>query len=390
MRELRTLVRAARSLREAREPFLVTTVVGVEGSSYRGLGARMLSTEERWVAGSVSGGCLERDILRRGMWRTREQRAVLVTHDGLDEDQVGTGCQGKVDLLIERQQPADSAQTALDARHAATDPLSLAHHCLREESLVAVATVLQSSRPGVQAADRMACLGTEQIATFDELALQRELHASLLRAREQGGRGELVEPWVSARGDISALIEVIAPPPHLFVFGTAHDAAALVSLARSLAMSITVWCEQAPDAAVRERFAHFSDCPDEERLLVGPVHEAVRALERCIRPLAIVMGHHYERDRAVVGALASAAARYVGVLGPRQRTQRILEDLAQSGQLTTSATESLAARLHAPAGLDLGARTPHEIALSILAEAQAVLHGASTKALRTKALPIHA
>jgi xanthine dehydrogenase accessory factor len=382
MRELRALVAAARHLRASGEPFLVSTVVNLKGSAYRGLGARMISTAERWVAGSVSGGCLERDVLRKGFWQTSECPAVLIEHDDASDETSGTGCQGRLELLIER---APSLTGPSAEPRAACDPLALAARCLHGETVAAVATVYRSKHPSVKLGDRLAAIESEQVCTFEEPSLERELALALLAVREQGRAGERAQRFVSADGRVEALLERLAPPPHLFVFGAAHDSAAVVSLAQTLGFSATVCAEHALDHVARERFQ------GEERLLIGPLREAVAALDRCAEPVAMVMAHHYERDRAAIAALASSKAQYIGVLGPAQRTERMLADLVAANALSAVEVEALRfTRLHAPAGLDLGSRTPAEVALSILAEIQSELGGTTAQGLRHKAQAIHA
>ena len=161
------------------------------------------------------------------------------------------------------------------------------------------------------------------------------------------------------------------------MLGTAHDAAALVAVARPLGFSITVCDHASAEPSVRQRFvaAH--------RYLAGTCAQTIAELDRCARPIAVVMGHHYEQDKQALQALASSRALYIGMLGPRRRTERMLDELCASGVAVNPA------RVHAPAGLDLRAETPLEIALSILTEAQAVVTGADGGSLRDKARPIH-
>jgi xanthine dehydrogenase accessory factor len=381
MRELRQLVEAARRLRDAGEPFLISMVVAVQGSAYRGSGARMLSSAERWVAGSVSGGCLERDVLRKGFWHTREARAVLLSYDETSQERGGTGCQGQVELLVER---APAAAQGSFERHARCDPLALAERCLRDETSAAVATVFRSKRDSVAPGDRLAFIQNERLSSFADPLLERELSQALDSAREHSRGAELTRGFVSAEGDVAALLEIITAPPHLFVFGAGHDSAALVTLAEALGLSVTVCSEQPLDSVARERFR------GQARLLVGSAREAVTMLDRCAQPLAVVMAHHYERDRSAIEALSHSRAGYVGVLGPALRTERMLSDLAESGALDAAGIAALKqTRLHAPAGLDLGSRTPPEVALSILAELQGVLRGMSAQSLRQKTRSIH-
>src|SRR5262245_20686468 len=124
MRELKAIVAAARALRERREPFLMATVVAVRGSAYRRPGERMLADSGRWLAGSLSGGCVERLVMTQGFFRTRHSRAALVAFEQAAEARDGSGCEGELDVLIER----------LDAdAPGPCDPLRFAERCWRQE-----------------------------------------------------------------------------------------------------------------------------------------------------------------------------------------------------------------------------------------------------------------
>ena len=149
MSDVMPLLRAARALRRAGEPALLATVVHLHGSSYRRPGARMLLTQERWVAGSISGGCLEADVVRRGWWRTREGGAVLVTYDASSPDDIraglGLGCDGVVQVLLER--------TALGGDG---DPLAFLDRCCTEQRRGVLATVFRSGARDVAVGARLA------------------------------------------------------------------------------------------------------------------------------------------------------------------------------------------------------------------------------------------
>jgi xanthine/CO dehydrogenase XdhC/CoxF family maturation factor len=347
MSELKAIVDAADALRARAEPFLIATVVRVRGSSYRRPGARMLVADSRWIVGSVSGGCVERELLTKGAWRTREAQAVLLTHDETLDEHHGSGCQGAIEVLLERS-----------ARQGEHDPIAFIAGCLRAEQPGVVVSVFRSERPDVPVGTRL-CLraGTNITSTIADAALLADLQQQAelaLRTRQP--------THVVACNGVEALCELILPPPHLFVFGSAHDALPVVTLAKQLDWSVSVWDGQ-PRVSARERLRGA------DRYLSGSIADAVAELERCAQPLAVVMGHHYEQDRDVLGALLRTAVNYIGVLGPRQRTDRMLAECAAQGAPLTPAS---LARVHAPVGLKLGAETPAEIALAIVAEAQAV------------------
>lgn len=191
MSELRTIVKAARELRARGDAFVSATVVRVRGSAYRRAGARMIATPETWVAGSISGGCLEREVLAKGFWRTREVNAVHVTYneaeDALDE-RGGSGCQGVIDMLVERHGGVR-----------ASDWFELAEACLRDERAGACVTVFRSGRTGVPVGTRLTLLQDRVASTIDDPALVAELlrKHSAPAARRQAVRG-------AARRDRSA------------------------------------------------------------------------------------------------------------------------------------------------------------------------------------------
>jgi xanthine/CO dehydrogenase XdhC/CoxF family maturation factor len=370
MSELRAILVAARALRCAEEPLLLATVVRVRGSSYRRPGARVLVAGARCVAGTISGGCLERDVVAKGAWRTRERRAVTVMYDGTSDDEVrvGSGCDGVVELLVER----------LDGD--AWGPLDAMAKCLNEERIGAAVTVIRSTRRLVPVGARLA-LDTDDrvVSTVEDDALRAEM-AVHARAALASGRGSVCS---SFERDVDWMIEPILPAPHLFVIGSGYDAVPVVALAKSTGWSVTVYDGEA-SFATAERFSSA------DRRLVGRNvrPEALTAvIDACARPVGVIMSHAYEADRDALAALLASRARYIGVLGPRRRTERMLAELARSG---VALTDERLRRLHSPVGLHLGAETPEEIALAIVAEVQAALTGTHGGRLRERRGPIHA
>ncbi|MDB4989160.1 MAG: xdhC [Myxococcaceae bacterium] len=362
MSELRSLVEAARALRERGEGYFVATVVDVHGSSYRRPGARMLFTRERWLAGSVSGGCLERDVVAKGPWRTRDGRAQLVTYDGATDERSGSGCEGVIDVLVEPSGRLDL-----------TDPILFSEHCLREERCGVLLTVFRSPHGEPPVGARYALLDDGRCATTLPSGALCKLLASYAQSalRAPQPRTETLQ-----LAGCELLLELIVPPIHLFLFGGAHDALPVLTLAKAVGWSVTV-CQRHAQLSTRERFraadAHLS----------GPVEEAVGLLQRCARPAAVIMAHHYERDLEALIAVVPSKAHYVGLLGSRVRSARLLADLSARGITLDQRTR---ARIHAPVGLAIGAESPQEIALSIIAEVQACSAHATARAETTPAL----
>jgi xanthine/CO dehydrogenase XdhC/CoxF family maturation factor len=356
----RSIVEAAARLRRQREPYLIATVVNTRGSAYRRPGARMLLTQFRWIAGSVSGGCLEGDISHKGWWRTQHGEPVVVTYDSRlpdapDDDDVraafGLGCDGIVEVMLER------------AGAGRIDPLELAQEARIAQRRAAVVTVFRGP-----VGKRLALVaGGEPFGDALDEGLRRELIRDAQAAIETG------ESRACMYGDVEAFVEAIVPPPRAFVFGTGHDAVPFVQLARTLGWDVVV-CAPKPRVATRERFVIADE------VVAGTPGELAARVDACDRAVAVVMGHDYELDRRHVGMLVATKARYIGVLGPRARTARMLDELGLASDDP---------RIHAPIGLALGAETPQEIALATVAEIQAVLRGAPATSLRDGVGPIH-
>ena len=373
MSELRALLDAVRALRAGEDEFLSATVVRVRGSGYRRAGARMLASREQWLAGSISGGCLERDIVTRGFWRVRSERALLVTYDDAEDaldERRGSGCQGVIDVLLERHGPGFDA--------GARTWFDVAERCLRDETRAASVTVFRSTRSDVAVGERL-ILEEGGRLTAGNAFLRAELQAEAERALAALSPAH-TSHRVAAEGEVEVLVECITPPPHLFVFGSGHDVGPLITIAKSLGWTLSVW-DALPRTATRERLSAA------DHYLTGDLEAVVQRLARCVKPVAVVMGHHFEQDTGALAKLLSSEARYIGVLGPRRRTDEMLAVIRELGGAVDGPAR---ARVYAPVGLQLGAQTPAEIALAIVAEAQAALAEARVVALRDASGAIHA
>lgn len=363
MIELDLVAREAAAVLARGVPVFLATVMRVAGSSYRRPGARMLVAEDRWLVGSVSGGCLEVDVLRRGPFRARDGAPVLVRYDSMSDDDIGwgfgAGCNGVVEVLLERLMPG--------AEH---DPLAFAASCIAAEDRGVIVTVFETSDPSIPVGARLFLRGSAVTMTCP-------LPISFLdAAMNANGRARMF-----TNGGVSALVEPVEPPPRVFVIGSGHDAVPMMAIAQTLGMRVTI-ADLHASVSLRERFASADE------VLVAPPLEVARAINARRCSLAVVMTHDYDRDRDYLGAVLGTRARYIGVLGPERRTARMLAELEQ--QTGLRASDDALARLHAPAGLDVGAETPREIALAIVAEMQAALTGAGAGRLRERGGAIHA
>ena len=332
MKELQAIVRALVAP-DASESVLATLAT-VEGSSYRRPGARLLVTAARTRLGSVSGGCLEEDVLTRARNVLATGRAETVVYDTTTENDlvwgVGLGCHGVVRVVLEKLPPRPTWAVALAENFAARRPTPLAV---------------------VHRAGDTAQLGTR---------LAAELPVGKMPGSE-------------------IFLNTIAPPTALFLFGAGDDAQPLAQLAHELGWHVTI-------ADPRAAFATAARFPHAHAFVVAPAAELADRAAPGPDALAVVMTHHYVHDVPLLRALLARPLAYLGLLGPKKRSEKILADLARDGLVLTPA---MRARLHAPVGLDLGADTPPQVALAIFAEMQAVLAGRDARPLRDRTRPIH-
>jgi xanthine/CO dehydrogenase XdhC/CoxF family maturation factor len=249
---------------------VVATVVEVIGSSYRRPGARLLVTQERRVAGAISGGCLEDDVLRRGFWRT-EAGPTVVTFDA-SEDGVGTGCNGVIRVLLERE-PIDGI-----------DPIGVLARCMREQRRATVVTRFHGGFSRTVVAD-----GTTATHVAD-----------------------------------GVLFELMVPPPRLFVLGAGIDAVPVIEQARAVGWEV-IACAPYARPELRTRLARA------DRVLIGDADVIWHEIDASDRAAAIVMNHDFAHDRTCLGAALASSARYIGVLGPRRRTAQLLDELGVAG-----------------------------------------------------------
>ena len=333
MSELSDLLDAAEAMAAHGEPFALATVVATRGSTYRRAGARLLVPAEGEPIGNISGGCLEGDVARIGREVLASGEPRLAEFDmTADDDAVwgyGLGCNGAIELWVEPTAAALESVGALRTGQGAclmitlTGPDAGLHHL---ETDGAAAAALRH--------------GTTHVKEVD-------------------GERVFLEPLLS--------------PLRLLVCGAGHDAIPLVRQAAALG-----WRVVAVD--VRRALLTPGRFPAAVEFASPDPEAAAATLAPDERTAAVLMNHNYLRDIAYLRSFVDAPLAYLGVLGPRGRTEQML---AQMGR--PEAIE----RLYAPAGLDIGAEGPEEVAHAIVAEIMAVTRGRPGASLRDRGGPIH-
>jgi xanthine dehydrogenase accessory factor len=369
MTELQRLFLAYDQHRAASRPCALATVVEVIGSAYRRPGARMLVTEDGELTGAISGGCLEGDARQRARRAIFQGEPALVTYDTRDEDDprhgLGPGCQGVVRILLE---PLDFANP--------DNPLELLRGFAQHPTPAVLATVFETDASGLKAAVGQRVLLSEAGLVRGTPLLAAPL-AEAARATLAQGQPQILTIETAA-GPVRASLEVLTPPLRLVVYGAGNDAQPLVHLAASLGWHITV-VDGRPNLATTTRF------PEAAAVRIVPVAELETQTPD---PLAyhVLLSHNYAYDLAALQTLLASPAPYIGLLGPRLKAQRLLDELDTA---PTALVEQLRKRLHSPIGLDLGSETPEEIALCIVAEIQAQRSQRQARPLRERAGTVH-
>ena len=375
MTELQRLLIAYDAHRAAGRVCALASVVDVAGSAYRRPGARMLVTDEGQLTGAISGGCLEGDARQRARRVIQQGRPTVVTYDSTDPDddlQFGAalGCQGVVQILLE----------PLDFQDASNPVELLRRWADGVEAPAVVATVFSAAGLGAEVAVGQRLLLASDGSMQGALPEAASLYDSILAdARAALAAGQpATRHYAAGAGTVRVSLEILRPPVRLTVYGAGNDVQPLVRLAAGLGWRVQV-VDGRPAQAQPARF------PDADVVRVLPLAQIPQ--EPHDGSFALLMTHNYYYDLAVLQHLLPAAsARYIGLLGPRKKYERLLDDLRTT---FPDAAGQLQGRIYSPIGLNLGAETPEEIALSIVAEIQAVLTGRPAGFLRDSPLPIH-
>jgi len=370
MKEIRDIIKAFDEAQKLGKQTALATVVHVEGSSYRRPGARMLIEDDGQLTGAISGGCLEGDALRKALLVMTEKRSRLVTYDTMDDDDakfgVGLGCNGIIQVLIE---PIDISNP--------DNPIQYLKKVNEKRQTAALVTLFSlQDRKGPQ-------YGTCLLLKEDGGLVQ---HVPVLKEVLHADANEVLinqsssfKNYTSDDHNITAFIEVIKPPVSIIIIGAGNDVVPLVNMADILGWETTVVDGRA-NYAKQERFV--SAC----QVLVAKPENVLEQITIDEHTVFVLMTHNYNYDMAMLRQLLQKNVQYIGMLGPKKKRERMLNELKDEG---SNFTEQQLSVLHSPVGLDIGAETSEEIALSILAEIKAMFANKDVQSLRKIKEVIH-
>lgn len=335
----------------------MATLVGTRGTSPKREGAKMWVGEEGRILGSVTiGGCVDARVIADAEKALASSEPRLLQVDLGDEDawEIGFSCAGSLDVLIEPfdlEQPNNTLVETYRSIRSAID----------NGQSAAIIMPLKGSPRRLLVFEDGETSGSLGHTDLDNEA--RRLAPELIRKR-RSATVSLGDP------SVEVFFEVHGPPPTLIVFGAGHVSMPLVTLAHDLGLK-TIVVDGRPRFATRERF------PDADEVLIGIPSEIAETLSYNSSTFVVLTAHDYKYDLPVLKVVLPAGAAYVGLLGSKRRGRSIREFLKEGGM-----DQSLLDRLHVPTGLDIGADSTPEIALSILAEAVAIKAGRRGSSLR--------
>jgi len=369
MKETEDIIRSFKKAQQQNKKTALATVVHVEGSSYRRPGARMLVTEDGELTGAISGGCLEGDALRKALLAINQQQNKLVTYDSMDDDNtigIQLGCNGIVHILFE---PIDPAKE--------NNPIALLEKISAQTSNAVLATLFSLDSARAQPGTCIVATKGYYYSNAGVDSLQIVIEKDVTNVFESNT--SLIKEYpLAGNKSISCFIELIKPPVELVIAGAGNDIFPLAQMADVLGWHATI-------VDGRKTHANTNRFPLAKKIIVGKPAEALQKIAISEQTVFVLMSHNYNYDLAMLKELINTACNYIGVLGPKKKLEKMLGELQQQG-IEISNTQ----KIYGPVGLDIGAETAEEIALSIMAEIKAVLANKNAVTLRDKNGFIHA
>ncbi len=363
MKELNDIILAYDEAVLQNKQTALATVVRVEGSSYRRPGARMLVTEDGEITGAISGGCLEGDALRKAQFAIFQQQNKLEIYDTTDDEDnkfgVQLGCNGIVHILFEPIRKYD-----------ANNPINLLKKVGQQRQDAVLVTTFNENKNSLQKGT--SCLVNETESFCDDDEMRSLINESKLVLQQK-------KSVVKDDANGSALYQFIPPSIQLVIVGAGNDAQPLVEMAFLLGWNIIV-VDGRPVYATQQRF------PKAGKIAVAKPTEILSVVRIDEQTAVVLMTHNYNYDLAALKQLINTNCNYIGVLGPKKKLYRMFDELNNTGIIVTGDQHK---KIFSPVGLDIGAETSEEIALSIIAEIKAVFSKRQGASLKDKATEIH-
>ena len=341
----KNLLAAFAGWRDRGEALVLASVYETSGSTYSKAGAQMLIADNGDFQGMLSGGCLEGDLGARAAEVLRTGTAQTVTYDlGQDDEELwglGVGCDGLIRIFLQPILTRDGYQ-----------PFTAMADALGGDTPQLAATVLESESGKLVAGDTLVTVADKvAYSSFPDDFVAPVLAAG--KAAQRAGRSKLATLELDGE-TVTLLVTILRPPPRVLILGAGLDAHPVVRFVAELGWRATIQDH-------RSAYVDGGDFAGAEEVLCVPATELANAVDLNRFDAAIVMSHHLTSDREYLRALAKSTITSIGLLGPRERRNRLLDELG-------AAAGNLGDRVRGPAGMEIGASGPAAIALSIVAQ----------------------
>ena len=372
MKEIREIINAYNKASKNKKRLALATLVHLNGSSYRRPGARMIVDEEGQLTGAISGGCLEGDALRKAVFCIHTQTPKLVVYDTSDEEDatigIQLGCSGIIQVLFE---PIDE-----------TDPLNpielLKKAIQKRQNTVLVTLYASKFKKGDSVGTSMLLEDSGEFhnnSTFQFVpkSLMQDIRETLTVKKST------FKSYQHNDNTFNAFLSFISPPVSLIIVGAGNDAIPLQSIAETLGWEVTIVDGRHTYAKI-ERFS--SAC----QIIVSKPEKVLQQIPIDEKTVFVLMTHNYNYDYAILKALLDKNIPYIGALGPKKKLDNMITYLKAENIFLNERQKNI---LYGPVGLELGAETPAEIALSITAEIMSVMNNKKGGSLRNLVTEIH-
>ncbi len=370
MKEIRAIVKAYNEIKNSKISAALATVVRVEGSSYRRTGARMLVLDNGTWIGGISGGCLEGDALKRARIAINSSQPTLITYDTTEDDPhqigVGLGCNGIIDVLFT---PLDLSDN--------DNPVEILGDCLRasrETHVLLTVTSITGEQENLKAGDVIKYRGSDSLRVFNSPQLENEITSKIFVQLEQS-KSAPCQFVLSDKATLEIFVEILLPEISVILMGHQYDVYPMSRLLKELDWRVSVCGDLLKINPQIQAYTNEIIRPSEFSNLRIDEHTAI-----------ILMSHDYKTDKRNLSLALSTPASFIGMLGPRVRSEKIWKELEDEGK---SISKSDMERIYAPVGLDIGAVTPEEIALSLAAGVKAAFANRNGHFLKFRRDPIH-
>ncbi|GHB71141.1 XdhC family protein [Persicitalea jodogahamensis] len=368
MKEIKSILAAYDRLNYDTQHAALATVVRVEGSSYRRTGARMLVVDDGTWVGGISGGCLEGDALKKARLAIARSKPSLVTYDTTEDDAhqigVGLGCNGIIDVLLTPVLPDDPHSPISVLQEVVADR--------RQTNVLLTITKLEGELNGFEMGHIIRYDDRENLRGLGDRSFVERLEQEIqlvLNTRKSAAVSLVLDDG----RELEVFAEFLPPELHVIIMGHQYDVFPLVKVIKEAGWRATIVAN--PQKIHREVAALVS-------AVVSPEDFSPTLIDDF--SAVILMSHDYKTDKSNLPLVLDAP--YIGLLGPRVRAERIFTELREDGILISQETGE---RIFAPVGLDIGAITPEEIALSMVAEIRSVFSQRKGGMLRERSSTIH-